>query len=152
MPEEMDVEIRSQWDGVDQQTTRIADLVLKFADFNPPEAIDGPSTTELMLLMDLEKEVQVAADSRWGRNRVKVDCVQILRGSLEVLVTLTAVGGAVYGFFKDYQDLRAGILLFVAVLRAGSAELRWILRKHLKPRGGGTPGGQDLKKEHGSSA
>ena len=52
-------------------------------------------------------------DQRFGSGRLRVVVTRIASGSLEIWLTLVTIGGAVYTFFKDYEDLRKGLLLFV---------------------------------------
>jgi hypothetical protein len=146
MDNNFDVDILSIWDGVDQKIARLADLKLRFLDLDPPEELFGPSTKDLFILTDLEVELQYLADKRFGKGKIKAECVRILRGSLEVLVTLTAVGSAAFVFFKDYKDFREGILLFVADVKSAAAELRGIAKKRLSRKKEG--GAEKTKNDH----
>jgi hypothetical protein len=74
-----------------------------------------------MLSNDSEKEVftaiacelQQLVDKRIGSGSLQVGVTQIALGSLEVVITLVTIIGAVHTFFKDYEDLRKGLLLFI---------------------------------------
>lgn len=147
--EEMEVVLLSLWDGNDLQTSLIAEFHIRFPDFEPPFPFGDSSTKDFFLLTDLEKEVQFLANDRFGRDVVKFECVRIVRGSLVILATLTVVGGTVYQFFKDYKDLREGVIAFVGDMKKITKELRSIVKKHLKPKDSGSSAPHN--KRHGGS-
>lgn len=135
MSELLEITVLGTWDGEDTQTKQIADLLLAFPGFEPPEMdiLGKPTTTELLLLIELEKEIQKIADARFGQGNVRIEA-EIRRGSLEILVILTIVATSVYKFFKDYADLRRGVLAFVVDLRSVASFLDSVVDKHLGQR------------------
>lgn len=150
MSDDFDVEIASVWDGTDKKDSKLAELRLKFSEMSLPTF--WQQSQYLLLLMELDKELQPLADARFGKNRISVDCKELREGSVEVIVLLTAVGGALYAFFKDYKDLREGLLLFIKDVKAAASELQKIMKRHIKPRGSdGAQGTQQKEGGHRSS-
>ena len=132
MSDDLDVEAASLWDGTNRQQSKLAELKLKFLDLALPEFWD--KSQYLFLLMELEKELQPLADIRFGKDRIKVDAKELREGSVEVIVLLTAVGGVLHIFFKDYKDIREGVVLFVKDVKAVSSDLHKIMNRHIKGR------------------
>jgi hypothetical protein len=67
--------------------------------------------------------LQDLANRRFGVNRLKIATTHLTRGSLEIGVVVLMVGSA-YAFFKSYEDLRKGVLLFLDDVRAVSRYLK----------------------------
>lgn len=139
--DEVEITALSIWDGNDTNTSLLAEMHLRFVDFEPPSSPGNTTATDFLLLSELENEIQFLANARFGKDVVKFECVRIVRGSLVILATLSTVGGAAYLFFKDYPKLREGMLTFIQDVKTISRELRKIVKKHLKPRG--APTGRD---------
>jgi hypothetical protein len=109
--------------------TKFAEIELKFPDFGPPE---GPSSfaTAYFLVDDLNREIGIIANVRFQEFKV-ITRLEIRKGSLILILSLWASVPTVYKFFKDYTDLRKGVLAFVGDLRTSASWLHSTVQKHL---------------------
>lgn len=130
----LEVSIVKMWDGKDTQTNVFADLRLRFPQIDLPESFADTSFRDLKLLEEVESELQPLADERFGRNRVRVQGQDVRAGSVDILVSLSAVGTTAWLFFKDYGDVRSGVIAFCDDIKKISSTLAHIVRKHLHPK------------------
>lgn len=83
---------------------------------------DSSKTTVLKSIL---VPLQSIADKRFGEGHIRIQPIYLRKGSIELGVALVmACGVGVYAFFKDYEALRTGVLLFVRDLRSVSRYLR----------------------------
>lgn len=115
------------WDGSDRTTDVIATIRMQFIhpDFLTPTLSND---TQRKLFEAVYPELQQLIDTRFGLNIIRAKDAGVRAGSIEIWFQLVAVGGAVYAFFKDYEDLRKGVLLFVEDVRTNSSKLSTIVR------------------------
>jgi len=104
-----------------QYQVRIAEIEMEFGEFDASLAGDEG------LREDLQVFFQRLADERFGVQSVIVK-VELRSGSL--IVTALVVGGpALYKFFKDYEQLRKGVQLFVGDVKAAKNKIEAIILK-----------------------
>ena len=62
--------------------------------------------------------------------KFKLKVTHLTEGSIEIWVAITVVGGGIYAFFKDYTDLRAGLIQFSRDIVMFSGKIRRIFKKY----------------------
>ena len=130
----MEVQVLNIWDGKDVQTRKVAELSFRFPEIDIPFGGLEPFRN-LMFLEVLERELQPLADVRFGKGTTIVEGAEIKEGSVEILLWLLAAGSAVYTFFKDYESLRKGVILFSKDLHGASSKIEELIGTHyLKKR------------------
>jgi hypothetical protein len=123
------VSIRKLLSKEDRQSSTVAELDL-----------DIPlSSTDYFYLIDIAGKkrilsttvdaLQPLADKRFGTDNIKVVPIYIVKGSIDLGVALVVVAGAAYYFFKDYEDLRKGVIQFTNDITYVSSKLYRIVRK-----------------------
>ena len=109
----LEINYNQLWDGSDQATHKIANLTIRMEHFD----FVGLSLTESIkrkLLNEISPKIQQLLDNRFGEEGVVlIENYDVRSGSIEFLLGVVTVGGAVYTFFKDYGVLRKNFLLFV---------------------------------------
>lgn len=85
-----------------------------------------PLTNEIRTLIRtaVEVELQPKVDFRFGAGKAKVECQGVERGSLELIIAVTAIGGGAYQFVKDYDKLRSNIILLTSDIKKGCGKLK----------------------------
>jgi hypothetical protein len=111
----------------DNQSSTVAQLDLTFPlpekDLN---FIDEKG--KLGVLNSATQILQQFADTRFGEGQIKILPVHIKKGSILVGVLLVAAGST-YAFFKDYDNLRKGVLSFSRDISAGSRALYKVVKQ-----------------------
>lgn len=125
----MEVDVTSIWDGKDTQTRKIADISLRLAEIDIPIGRLDPFRN-LKFLEDVDNELQPLADIRFGRGTTIVQGAEVKAGSLEIILWLMAAGTMAYKFFKDYESLRKGIVLFAKDVEAANNKIETLIKKH----------------------
>jgi hypothetical protein len=108
------VEILHMWDGTDTGTNEAAVLKIVLP-FSRPDSYRVPlsKATAKNVFTAIARELQPIVDHCFGSDRLRVEVTRVASGSLDIWLTLVTIGGGVYTFFKDYEDLRKNLLLFV---------------------------------------
>jgi len=63
-------------------------------------------------------------DNRGKVSNIKVGCVKIEEGSIEIPLTPATIGGTVYLFFKDYNVLKSGVIAFIRDIETVCTDFR----------------------------
>ena len=82
----------------------------------------------------LEHEISNIAESAFGSSGIAVNIKELRFGSVEVLATIYLVGVSAYKFFKEYEDLRAGIRLFVLDIKRAGSHLENMLNEKISAK------------------
>jgi hypothetical protein len=118
------VSITKLADPRDKPTSEAARLCLVFP---LPRAtywdeLDNAGKNEV--LQSIVSPLQSLADERFGRGHTKIVPTYLKKGSIEAEVTILVICGMTYAFFKDYEDLRSGVQLFVRDIQSICKYLR----------------------------
>jgi type III restriction enzyme len=76
------------------------------------------------LQREIERLIQPIADRRFGPNAVRVESKELRSGSLTFVVVITAIAGGGYQFVKDYDKLRANVILLVSDIKRACGRIR----------------------------
>lgn len=115
------------WDGSDNTTDIAAVIRMQFVHYDFANAVLTEEAKQA-LFKAVQPELQKLLDDRFGPNLIRARNARVMAGSIELYVELATVGGAVYVFFKDYEDLRKGVLQFVDDVRTISSTLFGVVR------------------------
>jgi len=74
------------------------------------------------------KALQPISDRRFGKAQIEVEVTAVEKGSLEFGFVLLVAGGVVYKFFKDYKDLKEGVITFAGDVRTASKAINGMVR------------------------
>jgi hypothetical protein len=115
--------------------TKIAEILLTFYDFDPPspDLLGNTDPTEWLLLEELDGAIGIIANRNFPQLHVRTE-LTIKSGSLLLVLSLWTTVPTVYKFFKDYEELRKGVLAFVGDLNKSASWLHEIVEKHLKSK------------------
>jgi len=130
----MEVKVLSFWDGTDTESTKLAELLITMPGTLPRGGVVRRRWRTRRLVKTFEHEIQALADSRFEKNIVHVKGDRITEKSIEVILAIYVVGraiGAVYKFFKDYNDLRDGFTRFVQDVRENSRRLEEVVHNRV---------------------
>jgi hypothetical protein len=83
-------------------------------------------------LDDIRPKLQQLLESRFGKGFVRIEDSGIRSGSIEMFFAVMSIGGAVYTFFKDYEALRKGFLLFMEDVRGLRQDILTISHRVVK--------------------
>lgn len=101
--------------------------------------IDLPTLTDeasARVRAAVESELQPKADFRFGAGKVRVECRDIKRGSVELFLVVTTIAGGTYKVLKDYDKLRSNATLLAADIKKACAKLKRVVERALKKLGG----------------
>ena len=112
---------------MDQITDVVATIRMQFID-SDSQTPTLSEDTQRKLFDAVYPELQQLIDTRFGPDIIRAKNAGVRAGSIEIWFQLVAVGGAIYAFFKDYEVLRKGVLLFVEDVRTNSSKLSTIVR------------------------
>ena len=101
---------------MDQITDVVATIRMQFID-SDSQTPTLSEDTQRKLFDAVYPELQQLIDTRFGPDIIRAKNAGVRAGSIEIWFQLVAVGGAIYAFFKDYEVLRKGVLLFVEDVR-----------------------------------
>ena len=134
MPDEMKVQVEMfkdakdfNWGGYGNEPTavqyqvRIAKIEMEFPEF------DASLVQNTKLREELQGLFQELANQSFGLENVTVE-VELAAGSL-IIVALLVVGGGGYKFFKNYEQLRNGVVKFAEDVKAATKKVENIIRK-----------------------
>jgi hypothetical protein len=105
-----------------------------------PKLDDLDEQLKSQLVNMLEESIRLIAKKSF-RNiqiseqvRLDIKIRSLSEGSINIDFTLVVVGGLVYSFFKDYESLRKGIMLFLNDILAASRHIAKLIRKIVRKK------------------
>jgi hypothetical protein len=129
---QIQVHLDNVWDGQDTNTHRIAEVSITLGNVPFPESAMSAPDGAQQLLEKVAQLVRPYANSRLGPY-VQVVPVGLRDGSVGLFFEIITILGSVYKFFKDYEDLRKGLVSFSQDVLSVGSNLR-ALFDHFKPR------------------
>lgn len=127
---QMKIQILELWDEQDVETKRFAEILLIFAAF---ERIDFRQEENFRGI--LRSELQEISNRRFGTGLVEVSIDRFESGSISVYIILSTVAVSACKFFKDYPDMRKGVITFCEDIRQITKKLLTIVKKYSEKNG-----------------
>jgi hypothetical protein len=106
----------------DDQTS---DFLAELAIILPHIDLPKPAADTLLgkLRETAERTLQPIADHHFGPGKVRVTCSQVLPGSIELKIILSVCIAGTFQFFKDYDKIRANVVLFTGDVKQNCGKL-----------------------------
>jgi hypothetical protein len=124
---ELQVDLAYVWEETSPDTGLLANLSLAFPGFATHDlqelSMQAQVDVGLGVQAVLAGELEELARERFAPIPIGVHVQAVRFGSLTLIAALTLLVGSTYTFFKDYEDLRKGIIQFSADVKSVAERL-----------------------------